>query len=63
MICYKDMTFCKEKTCRFFNDECHRALTPDRLEAAKKWWGSGAVPIAVFDKRPSCFHEDENVSK
>jgi hypothetical protein len=45
MICFKDMTFCRDPKCT-----CDRKLTNEVRKAAKKWWGSDDAPIAVRDK-------------
>lgn len=42
MMCYKDRTFCVSENC---TNECDRQLTPEIVEAAKKWGGDDA-PIA-----------------
>jgi len=60
MLCYRDMTFCQEKTCGEFGDgekKCPRSLTTKVLEAADKWWENqeGGPPIAIFTNRPDCF--------
>jgi len=44
MLCYKDMTFCGSKV---HKPDCKRALTPEIIKAAEKWWGSDDAPIAV----------------
>lgn len=55
MISYKDMTFCNDYiTCKE-GDNCFRALTPDVLEDAKKWWGDDDAPISVYSNEPSCY--------
>lgn len=60
MICYLDMTFCKHwKDCKNA-PSCHRPLTPDVIEAARKWWGSDNVPIAVFSDQPNCHEKVQN---
>ena len=59
MMCYRDMTFCSEKTCNHFGDGCHRSLTESVREAANEWWGDpeGSAPIAQFIGKPQCFEE------
>ncbi len=57
MISYKDKTFCE-----FWHDcmnshACHRALTPEVLKEAHKWWGSEDAPICVFSQKPDCHVE------
>jgi hypothetical protein len=57
MICYRDMTFCK-----FYEDckngkECNRALTPDILDGAEKWFGKKNAPICQFVNKPNCFKQ------
>ena len=54
MMCYKDMTFCKEDKCKKW-DECHRALTDEVKEDAAKWWGDEDYPICAFKDEPDCF--------
>lgn len=53
MMCYKDMTFCSYwKEC-IKGKECSRALTPEVIDAAKKWMKE--APICQFVNRPTCF--------
>ena len=62
MICYKDMTFCEERTCDNF-DTCNRALT-DKVQAeADEWWGKGRgiAPIARWTERPVCYTKREEI--
>ena len=56
MICYKDKTFCRESTCANFKT-CHRALTEEVKENAKKWWGGDDYPICTYAEgdKPSCY--------
>jgi hypothetical protein len=63
MISYKDMTFCKEWTCKNFGNGCLRSLTEEVLRGAEKWWGDseGGPPIAMFSDRPSCYIESNFV--
>ena len=51
MLCYKDMTFCVA-SCG--DGDCHRKLTTEVKEAAKKWWGDEFAPIAVSDYSSWC---------
>ena len=62
MICYKDMTFCALWQDCEVGHMCERALTPEVLEAADKWWGSKGAPIVVMLDAPPCFvgKEDNN---
>ncbi len=58
MMGYKDMIFCTQKTCALFDQtKCHRALTPEIIEGAEKWWGGKDFPICVFQERPDCYEE------
>ena len=62
MICFRDMTFCQEKTWAEFGDgpkKCPRSLTTEVLESADKWWKNqeGGPPIALFTNTPDCFVE------
>lgn len=38
---YRDMTFCKERTCARFGVDCARAYTEKEEAGAMKWWGVG----------------------
>lgn len=62
MICYRDMTFCLEKTCKNFN-KCPRAFTEEERKNAIKWWGSGKFPLCIFSNLPPCFDEKENLNE
>jgi len=55
MICYKDMTFCPHYETCATGAKCCRALTPDVVEAAGKWWGTDGAPIAQFAYPPDCY--------
>lgn len=63
MICFRDMTFCRESTCSKFgdgNDDCPRSLTLAVEHLASHWWNRGstkdeAAPICVFTERPDCY--------
>lgn len=60
MLSYKDMTFCREESCAFFDEfSCTRALTTGRKKAAAVWWGSNDAPISVFTETPDCFTAKE----
>jgi len=54
MICYQDKTFCSFYMICKHGHTCDRALTPDVIDKARKWWG-GDAPIAVYDEFPDCF--------
>lgn len=59
MICFKDKTFCTfYKRCKY-RDECHRAFTPEREQAAIDWWGDseGGPPVCLYCEKPGCFKE------
>ena len=54
MICYKDMTFCKESKCKKFGEgKCFRSLTPKVMKNAEKI----GLGISMFAERPDCFEE------
>jgi len=64
MICYRDMTFCREKTCAKFgdgNDDCPRSLTLAVEHMAWHWWNRGnnklddSPPICMFTEQPDCY--------
>ena len=65
MICYRDITFCKESSCGKFgdkNEDCPRSLTLAVEHMAAHWWNRGEkkedwghAPICVFRERPDCF--------
>lgn len=59
MICYRDMTFCVEQSCRHFDIDCFRSLTDRVKEDAREWWGSDEYPIAIFLDTPKCYEEKE----
>ncbi len=63
MISYKDMTFCKELTCKNFGNGCNRSLTERVLREAEEWWGvcEWEPPIVVFGERPECYEEETDV--
>lgn len=51
IICYRDMTFCPfYKDCKS-NIDCHRALTPEVLKAAKEY----GLGVDQFSDLPECF--------
>jgi hypothetical protein len=63
MICYRDMTFCRESSCAKFGDgdnDCHRSLTVAVEHMAEHWWNGTKeerteAPVAVFVERPDCY--------
>ncbi len=66
MICFRDITFCTEKTCSKFgdgNDDCFRSLTLAQEHMAYHWWNNGdntktdSPPICQFADRPDCYVE------
>lgn len=67
MMVFRDMTFCREKTCAKFGDgekDCPRSLTVAVENLAGKWWNIGdkkedwgPAPISIFIERPDCFVE------
>ena len=59
MISYKDMTFCREYTCKHFNRGCERSLTEQVEADAAQWWGNENAPISVFTDRPECYEVPE----
>ncbi len=59
MICYKDITFCKESTCKKFK-ECPRMFNEKVQEKAEKWWGSTPAPVCFFASEPRCFEKRKN---
>lgn len=60
-MCYKDMTFCPfSRGCKGAST-CGRAITPEVLERAYKWWGSKEAPICTFIDKPKCYNEEESV--
>lgn len=65
MFCYRDMTFCPYHENCLDSKDCHRALTDEVKEKAKKWWGSskGEPPICVFAEEPECFRTSKSVAK
>ena len=67
MICYRDMTFCRESTCAKFgdgDDDCPRSLTPAVEHMAAHWWNRGVegekeAPIFVFIEEATCYEVKE----
>ena len=64
MICFRDMTFCRESTCANFAHSCDRALTKEVIEAADKWWNTpgtppSVAPISMFSERPDCYVKND----
>ena len=57
MICYRDKTFCPFYLECIDGKDCTAALTLKVEEDAKKWWGEGTPPIAVYLDKPECFKE------
>lgn len=58
MMCYRDRTYCTfYETCKD-GDGCDRALTPEVVSDAKKWWGNDNAPIAYYGDKPEC-HKDK----
>lgn len=55
MISYKNITFCPHYSTCATGAKCCRALTPDVVEAAAKWWGTDGAPIAQFAFPPDCY--------
>ena len=49
MISFRDMTFCNAPECAKFST-CHRALTPDVIASAIRWWRGPNPPICQFSK-------------
>lgn len=56
MMCFKDMTFCNETTCR--NVACDRKLTRKVQMDARRWWREfnqgGPAPIAASNFSHDC---------
>ena len=57
MICYRDMTFCPFYSDCSSSSECGRALTPEVVRQAHKWWGDESAPIAQYGDKPECWKE------
>jgi hypothetical protein len=61
MICYRDRTYCTQYNDCQFGVGCRRALTPEVMDEARKWWVHKStgddVPIAYFTSTPDCFQE------
>ena len=55
MICYKDMTFCPQDTCKHFGIDCYRSLTKEVIAAAEKF----GLPTAQFMDKPDCYEPGE----
>lgn len=63
MISYRDMTFCKHHEDCAKAATCHRPLTDEVREKARKWWGGDDVPIAVFGNRPACHSKNDQAQE
>ena len=61
MICFKDMTFCKESTCKEFGP-CIRTFDEEAQKAADKWWGDleGSAPVCFYASAPKCYKKRED---
>jgi hypothetical protein len=61
MMCYRDMTFCREDTCIKFKDDCERAYTTKVQAEALGWWASHSaiVPVCFFTDRPECYDKGD----
>jgi len=55
MICYRDRTWCKFYLLCRSGYNCDRALTPEVVENAMRWWGDDSPPICVYSDFPDCF--------
>jgi hypothetical protein len=54
MICFRDMTFCPFwETCAGATT-CGRALTPEVVADAHRWWGNDKAPISQYTQPPTC---------
>jgi len=58
MMCYKDMTFCREDTCKHFNNGCERSYTKDVDAAAKRWWKNDNPPVCFYTEQPNCYEQN-----
>ena len=59
MICYKDKTFCPfYQNCKE-GKTCDRALTPEVIDQAVKWWRGKGAPIAQYAEKPKCWKSSE----
>lgn len=67
MISYRGKTFCRGDGCAKFGT-CHRSLTDEVRDKARKWWGSesGEAPISEFadPREVDCWESEtqENLS-
>ena len=61
MMCYKDMTFCRESTCKEFGP-CPRTFSEEIRKGAEKWWDNNEdpVPICFYASAPKCYIKREN---
>jgi hypothetical protein len=60
---YKDKTFCPFYKDCLNGSTCHRALTEEITDEAKKWWGSAEYPISTFSEHPNCFIDNKIYEK
>ena len=44
MIGFRDQTYCVSPGCE---NKCGRKLTPEVVDAARKWWGTKEAPLTV----------------
>jgi len=57
-MCYRDMTFCKEDTCRK-REDCFRYFSKEVREEAERWWGGSDVPVCYYIETPPCFEREQ----
>jgi hypothetical protein len=55
MICFRDKRFCPYWQACTNSETCDRAITPEVIADAVKWWGAEDFPIAMFSEKPRCF--------
>ena len=55
MISYHDMTFCPFYADCADGHDCPRALTPEVLAEAARWWGDDGAPICRYSCEPECY--------
>lgn len=59
MFGFRNMTFCTQSECKFFNKGCDRALTESVKKQAEKWWGKPGAPVYTFSDTPCCFEKND----
>jgi hypothetical protein len=49
------MKWCKLYVSCLYGRGCARALTPEVIKEAEKWWGKEGAPICQYMGKPDCY--------